>query len=96
MKSKTQIVKEAADRLGIPVIDIDMDTPIIFRYQLPSNMPIGKELSIITLTNKYNITEATITRNSKIEFTAFITAKKELPLVLEITPTLELTVYIKE
>jgi hypothetical protein len=60
-------------------------------------MPIGKvALPLQPLLNKYDIIAATVTRNTETEFTVHLTAEKTLPLVVEVTPTLELTVYIKE
>ena len=71
--------------------------PLLFRYQLPSNMHIGGEITVPALKTKFkDIHEIQIVRDSETEFTANIQYRKTLQVVFDIDTFLEATIYVKE
>ncbi len=70
--------------------------PIIFRHQLPVNMPIGGSVSLPFLTTKYDINKASVKRNTETEFTVELMSPDHFNFIIEITPDLILTAYVKE
>ena len=59
-------------------------------------MPVNGSVSLPFLIGKHDISKASVIRNTKTEFTVELIAPERFAFIVEITPDLLLTAYVKE